>query len=72
VPHLTPTELDLLHRMWLDFSNEVAPEELHHRDVVHFALNELLQQKKAGKRQEIVDRLREHIQQIKDRRPHTL
>ena len=37
-PLLTPTELDLLHRMWLDCSNEVAPEELHHRDVVHFAL----------------------------------
>src|SRR3984893_2259404 len=45
-PLLTPTELDLLHRMWLDCSNEEAPEELHHRDVVHFALHELLRQQK--------------------------
>ena len=71
-PLLTPTELDLLHRMWLDCSNEVAPEELHHRDVVHFALNELLREMKTGRRPEVVERLREHIQEIKDRRHRNL
>ena len=43
-PHLTPKEIDLLHRIWLQLSNEVAPEELHHHDVVHFALEELQQE----------------------------
>src|SRR6266581_3739194 len=40
-PHLTPKEIDLLHSLWLQISNEVAPEELHHHDIVHFALEEL-------------------------------
>jgi len=37
-PHLTAKEIDLLHRIWLQLSGEVAPDELHHHDVVHFAL----------------------------------
>src|SRR5690349_21644857 len=35
-PRLTPREIDLLHGIWLELSNDVAPEELHHHDVVHF------------------------------------
>src|SRR6202140_3065263 len=40
-PRLTSKEIDLLHGIWLELSNEVAPEELHHHDVVHIALEEL-------------------------------
>ena len=40
-PRLTPKEIDLLHSIWLELSNDVAPEEIHHHDVVHFALDEL-------------------------------
>ncbi len=40
-PHLTPKEIDLLHKLWLKYSTELAPEEVHHHDIVHFALNEL-------------------------------
>ncbi len=70
-PRLTPKEIDLLHSIWLEFSNQVAPEELHHHDVVHFALSELLQEIRDGKQEEVVDRLRQHLQEIKDRRvPH--
>ncbi len=42
-PRLTSKEIDLLHGLWLELSNEVAPEELHHHDVVHIALEELQQ-----------------------------
>src|SRR5205823_9601739 len=35
-PHLTPKEIDLLHRIWLQLSNEVAPEELHHHSATVF------------------------------------
>ena len=42
-PHLTPREIELLHQLWLEFSDAIAPEELHHHDVVHFALEELLE-----------------------------
>lgn len=41
VPDMTPTEIDLLHRIWLDVSSELAPAEVHHHDVVHFALQQL-------------------------------
>ena len=67
-PHLTPKEVDLLHGIWLELSNDVAPEEIHHHDVVHFALEELRKELSDSQRQEVVDRLREHLQEIKDRR----
>jgi len=68
---LTPKEIDLLHSVWLEFSSRVAPEELHHHDVIHFALDELLQEMRDGKQEELVGRLRQHLQEIKDRRePH--
>ena len=67
-PHLTPNEIDLLHRLWLEISNEVAPEEIHHHDVVHFALEELREDLTNSHRQEVLHRLRHHLQEIKDRR----
>jgi amino acid transporter len=67
-PHLTPKEVDLLHGIWLELSNDVAPEEIHHHDVVHFALEELRQELSDSQREEVLRRLRLHLQQIKDRR----
>ena len=67
-PHLTLKEVDLLHGIWLELSNDVAPEEIHHHDVVHFALEELRQELTDSQREEVVRRLRLHLQQIKDRR----
>ncbi len=70
-PHLTPKEVDILHSIWLELSNDVAPEEIHHHDVVHFALQELRGELSDSKREEVLQRLREHLRQIKDRRvPH--
>jgi len=67
-PHLTPKEIDVLHRLWLRFSEQVGPEELHHHDVVHFALAEIEREVAAGKETEILQRLKQHLQEIKDRR----
>jgi len=67
-PRLTAKEIDLLHSIWLELSNDVAPEEVHHHDVIHFALNELRQELDDGRRQEVIGRLRHHLQQIKARR----
>jgi hypothetical protein len=69
-PHLTPKEIDLLHSIWLELSSEVAPEEIHHHDIVHFALNELGQELSDSQRKAVIDRLRLHLQQIRDRREH--
>jgi amino acid transporter len=67
-PHLTPKEIDLLHSLWLQISNEVAPEEIHHHDVVHFALEELREDLSDSRRQEVLHRLRHHLQEIRERR----
>ena len=67
-PRLTPKEIDLLHGIWLDLSNEVAPEELHHHDVVHIALDELCKSMHDGRKPEIVNALRQHLAEIRGRR----
>ncbi len=67
-PRLTPKEIDLLHSIWLEFSNDPRIDDLHHHDVVHFALDELQKEIKDGKREDILARLRKHLQDIKNRR----
>jgi len=68
-PHLTASEINLVHQLWLRFSEVVAPEELHHHDVVHFALNEVVQELEEGKEDNVVDRLKRHLEENKIRRP---
>jgi amino acid transporter len=67
-PHLTDKEIDLLHGIWLDFSAELAPQELHHHDIVHFALDELVREMTSGKREEIKERLKKHLEEIREHR----
>jgi amino acid transporter len=67
-PHLTAKEIDLLHGIWLQLSNDVAPEEIHHHDVIHFALEELKQEMNDYQHDGVVNRLRQHLQTIKERR----
>jgi amino acid transporter len=63
-PRLTQKEIDLLHSIWLDFSNEVGCE-LHHHDIVHFALEELQKEIAEGKRPEVLGRLQDHLREIR-------
>jgi hypothetical protein len=67
-PHLTANEVKLIHQLWLRYSDLVAPEELHHHDVVHFALNELEEQNTNGRLEDLIARLRAHLQENKTRR----
>jgi amino acid transporter len=67
-PRLTAKEIDLLHGIWLELSNDVAPEELHHHDVVHFSLDELKQELTSEQREEVLRRLRQHLEEIRNRR----
>jgi hypothetical protein len=70
-PRLTAKEINQLHKIWLDFSSELAGEELHHHDIVHFALNEIEHELDEGKRREVLERLRKHLNEIRSRRvPH--
>jgi len=68
-PHLTAKEIDLLHGIWLELSSEVAPEELHHHDIVHYALEELRQGLDRPNRAAVVDGVRRHLREVRSRRP---
>jgi hypothetical protein len=65
-PRLTPKEIDLLHGVWLELSSELAPKEIHHHDIVHFALEELQHELTIANRREALHRLRRHLQRNKN------
>ena len=69
-PRLTPKEIDLLHNVWLELSDRLPSEELHHHDVVHFALEVVMRAMASGQTEEIVGQLREHLHEIRGRRQH--
>jgi magnesium transporter len=57
-PALTPTDLDLLHRLWLDATKAVGPH-VHHHDVVRAALTQMEQQLNGPHRDEALGAIRE-------------
>ncbi len=67
-PNLTANEVNLLHRMWLRFSDAVAPLEMHHHDVVHFALEEVQKEVEEGHEDDVVNRLRAHLEEIQKKK----
>jgi amino acid transporter len=67
-PRLTPKEIDLLHKIWLELGDELPGQELHHHDIVHFALTELEREIAQGQEPEVLERLRQHLEEIQDRR----
>ncbi len=67
-PHLTATEVRLLHQLWLRLGEQVAPEEFHHHDAVHFALKEIMQELDRGKQNEVLQRLRQYLKENKEKK----
>ena len=62
--------MNLLHRLWLRFSEVLPKEELHHHDVVHFALQEVQKEMEEGHEEEVLKRLRDHLESnLKKRKP---
>src|SRR5271169_151046 len=64
-PDLTSNEVRLVHRLWLRFSDLVSPDEIHHHDVVHFALDEVMKELEDGKEADVAARLKEHVNRNK-------
>jgi amino acid transporter len=67
-PHLTANEVKLIHQLWLQFSEQLAPEEVHHHDIVHFAIGEVMKELSEGKSEEVITRLKAHLEENKARR----
>ncbi|MGA8011070.1 MAG: APC family permease [Candidatus Acidiferrales bacterium] len=70
-PRLTPKEIDLLHRVWLELSDPLPGEEIHHHDIIHFALAEVEREIAEGQSAAVFERLREHLNEIKSRRQNS-
>jgi len=67
-PRLTPKEIDLLHKLWLKFNDKLPGEEIHHHDIVHFALDEVEREMNEDQNDAVVKRLREHLHDIESHR----
>src|SRR5882762_8236405 len=68
-PNLTANEVNLLHRLWLRFSESAAPLELHHHDVVHFALEEVMKEVEDGQEEAVISRLKAHLEANVKKKP---
>jgi amino acid transporter len=68
-PNLTANEVNLLHRLWLKFSESAAPLELHHHDVVHFALEEVMKEVEDGQEDAVITRLKAHLESNFKKKP---
>ena len=64
----TPTEVNLLHRIWLDANDKLQGEEIHHHDIIHFALSEIDRAIAQNHDSTLLERLRDHLREIKSRR----
>jgi amino acid transporter len=67
-PRLTPKEIDVLHKVWLELSDKLPGEEIHHHDIIHFALEEVEREIAAGRGDAVLQRLRDHLRAIQSRR----
>jgi amino acid transporter len=67
-PRLTPNEIDLLHRIWLQLSDKLPGEEIHHHDIVHFALGEVEREMDEGQEAAVLERLQQHVHSIQGHR----
>jgi hypothetical protein len=60
-PQLTSEEIDLLHGLWLEVSREMAPQEVHHHDVVRVALDHLRREMGDSRRDDVVRGVRSYV-----------
>jgi amino acid transporter len=58
VPKLADADIDLIHTLWLDATNEGGVDDLHHREIVTVALARLAEEMKGAGRQDALDRIR--------------
>jgi amino acid transporter len=58
VPKLADADIDLIHTLWLDATNEGGVEDLHHKEIVTVALARLAEEMKGAARQDTLERMR--------------
>jgi hypothetical protein len=65
-PRLWPEDVDLVHEMWLEISDQYAGSKVHHRDIVGVALRRMRGDLNSGERDEVVQDILEELSHHKD------
>ena len=60
-PRLWPEDVDLVHEMWLEISDQYAGSKVHHRDIVGVALRRMREDLNSGERKEVVQDILEEL-----------
>ena len=68
-PRLWPEDVDLVHEMWLEVSDQYAGSKLHHRDIVGVALRRMREELHSQERDEVVHDILEELSHRKDPNP---
>jgi len=70
-PKLTDEEINLIHKLWLNVTQEAGVEELHHNEIVKIALGRLEQELSGKTRRELLDEMRAITRQQDQAKPAT-
>jgi hypothetical protein len=65
-PRLWPEDVDRVHELWLELSEQYAGAKLHHRDIVGVALRRMEEQLKSPERNDVVSDILEEIEHRKE------
>ena len=65
-PRLWPEDVDIVHEMWLEVSDQYAGSKVHHRDIVGVALRRMQKDLHSGERDEVVGDILEELSHRKD------
>jgi amino acid transporter len=68
-PRLWPEDVDLVHEMWLEVSDQYAGSKVHHRDIVGVALRRMKQDLHSQDRDEVVHDILDELSHRKDTNP---
>jgi hypothetical protein len=65
-PRLWPEDVELVHDMWLEISDQYAGSKVHHRDIVGVALRRMQEQLQSRERDGVVHDILEEIEHRKE------
>jgi amino acid transporter len=65
-PRLWPEDVDLVHEMWLEVSDQYAGSKVHHRDIVGVALRRMQKDLRSAERDEVVNDVLEELSHRKN------
>ena len=65
-PRLWPEDVDLVHEMWLEISDQYAGSKVHHRDIVGVALRRMRKDLHSLERDEVVNDVLDELSHRKD------